>query len=191
MIIQYANEPVPAKWTDENSDLMEFLKNSTWSDFFQSLHRYALQHGRLTEKQEAAARRGMAKCMAREAERKAQVVPESNLDISPLSGYYAVPDGDTRLKILVQHGQGKWQGWIFVKDGAVYGEGNRLGVQKPGQKYSGKVTQQISEILADPIAAQIAYGKITGTCGACGRHLEDEKSIEMGIGPICATRLGV
>lgn len=38
-----------------------------------------------------------------------------------------------------------------------------------------------------------AYGKITGTCIACGLHLTDDgknKSLEVGYGPICAKRYG-
>ena len=42
--------------------------------------------------------------------------------------------------------------------------------------------------LKDPLAAQVAYGKLTGTCGYCGRVLEDEESVERGIGPICAQK---
>lgn len=34
------------------------------------------------------------------------------------------------------------------------------------------------------------HGKTTGNCACCGRELTDPKSIEMGIGPLCAERWG-
>lgn len=34
------------------------------------------------------------------------------------------------------------------------------------------------------------HGKKTGNCACCGRELTDPKSIEMGIGPLCAERWG-
>ena len=41
-------------------------------------------------------------------------------------------------------------------------------------------------ILADPKAAMVAYGKLVGKCGKCGRKLEDADSVAAGIGPVCA-----
>ncbi len=110
------------------------------------------------------------------------------LDLSGLvPGYYAVPDGDTRLKLAISQGTGaKWAGWTFVKDAAEYGQQKRYGMQRPGQRYNGDVQDALRTILADPKAAMAAYGKLTGTCGACGAHLENETSIAAGIGPICA-----
>lgn len=36
-----------------------------------------------------------------------------------------------------------------------------------------------------------AYGRASGTCGMCGRKLTTPESIELGIGPICAGRVGL
>lgn len=117
------------------------------------------------------------------------------LDLSALpSGYYAVPDGDTRLKVrisnLVLDGarNPKWNGYVFVNDGAEYGRGERYGVQAPGERYSGKIVEALEAILADPFEASKAYGTLVGRCGVCNRKLEDETSIELGIGPICRKR---
>jgi hypothetical protein len=106
------------------------------------------------------------------------------------SGLYAVPGGDTRLKVKIQRGTGRWQGWIFVTDGAVYGEQRKYGAQRPGYTYDGQIQPQLRTIAADPRAASAAYGKLTGTCGVCGRHLEDEESVARGIGPVCAEKQG-
>lgn len=70
-------------------------------------------------------------------------------------------------------------------------------------KYLGKVTpagcdsrlsDTVKEIImgaaSDPLSAAIKYGKVSGSCSCCGRELTDPKSIEAGIGPICATKFG-
>lgn len=70
-------------------------------------------------------------------------------------------------------------------------------------KYLGKVTpagcdsrlpDTVKEIIMgaaqDPLSAAIKYGKVSGSCSCCGRDLTDPRSIERGIGPICATKFG-
>jgi hypothetical protein len=70
-------------------------------------------------------------------------------------------------------------------------------------KYLGKVTMAgcdsrlsddvkaiIMAAASDPLNAAIRYGKVSGECSCCGRELTDPKSIEAGIGPICATKFG-
>jgi hypothetical protein len=70
-------------------------------------------------------------------------------------------------------------------------------------KYLGKVTRTgidsrmgddvkavIMGAATDPISAAIKYGKVSGECSCCGRELTDPRSIERGIGPICADKFG-
>lgn len=70
-------------------------------------------------------------------------------------------------------------------------------------KYLGKVTpagcdsrlsDDVKAIIMgaahDPLSAAIKYGKVSGECSCCGRELTDPRSIERGIGPICATKFG-
>jgi hypothetical protein len=176
-------------WCNDNEDVAAFLKaGAEWSDFYKSLWESAYKYGSLTDKQLAAVQRGMAKAQANKS-----AEPETGLDLSDLpSGYYAVPDGDTRLKVRVNR-PGKdsnWHGWIFVSDGAAYGHRKNYGRQGPGKKYSGQITEQLKAIMADPATASKEYGKLVGCCGVCGRKLEDEHSVEAGIGPICAQKMG-
>jgi hypothetical protein len=166
-------------------------------DFAQSLVDALGKYGSLTPGQLAA----IDKCMARDAERAAARVaqhqevtptstPDDALDLRSLpSGYYAVPDGDTRLKLRVnnvRNADSRWYGWVFVDDGAEYGHQQKYGSQKPGQPYRGKCVEQLRAILADPRAASAAYGRLVGRCGVCGRKLEDADSVAAGIGPVCA-----
>lgn len=123
--------------------------------------------------------------------------PTVGLDLSPLpmtgeTTYFAVPGGDTRLKVRIDRpADGKWAGFIFVKDGAVYGEGARYGKQAPGQRYVGDIEAELAAILADPFAALRRYAELTNHCGVCNRPLEDAESVARGIGPVCARKLGV
>jgi len=70
-------------------------------------------------------------------------------------------------------------------------------------KYLGKVTpagcdsrlsdtvkETIMAAANDPLTAAIRYGKVSGRCSCCGVLLDNPKSIERGIGPICATKFG-
>lgn len=70
-------------------------------------------------------------------------------------------------------------------------------------KYLGKVTRSgcdsrltddvkatIMSAASDPLTAAIRYGKVSGECSCCGRELTDPRSIERGIGPICAEKFG-
>jgi hypothetical protein len=165
---------------------VKFITENTWSNFYSSLLNNLGQYGSLTENQLASVRKGMAKAEAKAA----AAADREELDISSLNGYYAVPNGDTRLKVRVSHPKknSRWHGYVFVNDGAAYGSRRNYGRQAPGRGYEGDIVDALKAILADPYEAMVAYGKLTGTCGACGRLLEDEESIEAGIGPVCAKK---
>ncbi len=184
-----------AAWGDQHpAEWKWMLENRNGFEFAQAMYDSLQKWGRLTDGQMAAVQR----CVAREQERAAQraaeqaAAPAGGLDVSTLSGYYAVPGGDTRLKLRVKHpGKGsRYHGWVLVDDGAAYGMQQKYGSQAPGGTYRGKVQEQLRAILADPYAAQVAYGKLTGVCGHCGRPLEDAASVAAGIGPICAKKYG-
>jgi hypothetical protein len=115
------------------------------------------------------------------------------LDLTVLpGGCYAVPGGDTRLKLKIDVVKtGKWAGWVFVKDAAAYGQGQRYGSQKPGQRYTGKVQAELQAIIADPAGAMHAYGQITGQCCFCHLPLEKTESVTRGYGPTCADNNGL
>jgi hypothetical protein len=116
------------------------------------------------------------------------IIPDSGIDLRDLpSGRYAVPGGDTRLKLRVNHTK---YNYTYVNDAAVYGQGKKYGVQKPSEMYIGDVQDELKAIMADPKAAIAEYGFLTGKCGICNRPLEDQVSIKNGIGPICAKKIG-
>lgn len=119
--------------------------------------------------------------------------PSTGLDLSDLpSGTYGVPGFETRLKVRIRHGKDgtKWEGWTFVDDGAAYGNGTAYGRQAPGGTYKGDIADKLAAIIADPAEAARLYGELTGRCCMCARILEDEESVERGVGPICAAKSG-
>ena len=175
---------------DGLEDLVAWLAEQSWSEFAVSLASQYRTKGFLSPKQQAAGYSMMQKVQAKR-QAKEETPEVKGLDLSALpSGYYAVPGGDTRLKVRVAHGKPgtKWDGWTFVSDGAEYGSRTNYGSQRPGQNYRGQIVEQLTAIVADPKEAMTAYGKLWGVCGSCGRMLEDETSIAAGIGPICAAK---
>lgn len=127
----------------------------------------------------------------------------SGLDLNPLFDGLTTESGDDRtdiwvadptdtegrLKLHLQRPRsGKWAGYIFVKDGAEYGYGQRYGMQRPGAAYSGDVVEALTHILADPHGAAHRYAELTSRCGVCNRVLEDETSVANKIGPVCAAK---
>ncbi len=52
------------------------------------------------------------------------------------------------------------------------------------------VRNAVAITMDDPLHAAITYGRRTGNCAICGRHLDNKQSVALGIGPICAEKFG-
>lgn len=84
-------------------------------------------------------------------------------------------------------------GAIYVTEGARGGTylGKVLaGRFLPVRECTDDIKARVLEAMADPLASAVAYGKKFGRCAVCARELSDPESIERGIGPICAGRMG-
>jgi hypothetical protein len=84
---------------------------------------------------------------------------------------------------------------IFVKDGpnwedTYYGK-VRDGIWYPVNDAPPDVIETLEALATDPLAEAVAYGQRTGRCACCGRQLTKGKSIDQGIGPICAEKWGL
>lgn len=91
-------------------------------------------------------------------------------------GRYALEiDGKLRFFRVDVPGDGKWEGWRFVKEQA----GENL---FPVRKEAGAKILQL--IHADAEAGP-RYGQELGFCFVCGRELTDETSRALGVGPVC------
>lgn len=100
------------------------------------------------------------------------------------AGRYALTasDGTVVLYKVDRPGEGKFAGWTFVSRVRDNGYETRL-----SKRQAAPVLEEISR---DPMDALVAYGRRTGECGVCGRKLSDPDSVEAGIGPICAAKVG-
>jgi hypothetical protein len=49
-----------------------------------------------------------------------------------------------------------------------------------------QVTDLLKRFAADPVKVASEHGKLTGNCCFCHRTLEDERSTNVGYGPVCA-----
>lgn len=108
------------------------------------------------------------------------------------------PNGDIRLTVN-QGGQNVGQISVTSRgsfeDRDYWGRIDKAGVFHPHHKTAEHRVKNITEALQlfakDPRAAAEAYGKATGACCFCGRHLTDERSVTAGYGPVCAEKWGL
>lgn len=197
-----SHNPAPVQtWDDKHQDCIAKINvmASRGSNFGKSVQGYYTRNGFMSVGHVVAIRKIIADDNARATVRTVQpaqtvavTVPTDAIDLRNLpDGRYAVPNGDTRLKVLINRSdKPEWEGFIFVSDAAAYGQRQKYGMQAAGRMYRGKIEEQLRAILADPKAATVAYGRLTNHCGCCGRPLEDAESVTRGIGPVCAEKNG-
>lgn len=90
-------------------------------------------------------------------------------------------------------------GQINATDGGPYGNNkwygriNPKGEWKPGRDFPelGEVAKLLRALGKNPEEVASKYGKMTGYCCFCHRKLEDEKSVAVGYGPVCAVKWGL
>ncbi len=107
------------------------------------------------------------------------------------AGRYAVKDNDDNWSFykVDRPDKGRWEGYTFVKRLVASGG---FGDDLSEQRLTFEVTRTILAKIVDAgiETAMTAYGRELGVCGHCGRALTDEVSIERGIGPVCASKMG-
>jgi len=106
---------------------------------------------------------------------------------------YAVENASGELTFIqidnLQGEQGKWGGWIFVRQ-QLSDWTERRGSQRPGSLYKGVWASLLEKVLAAPREAMQRYGDELGICARCGRTLTNAISRDYGIGPDCREALG-
>lgn len=101
-------------------------------------------------------------------------------------GHYAVPSLSGKQDLdffqVNRPKEGKWAGYVFVK--RVIGGRPSVPVRKAEK------ARALAAIAAAGIeAAAVKYGQEIGRCYRCNRHLTDETSRRLGIGPDCRSRV--
>jgi hypothetical protein len=106
-------------------------------------------------------------------------------------------DGQT-LKLGVCGPQSRHAGKIRVTDDGAYPDNRyfgeidpQTGVLRPGRDLTDGVRQTLRRLSTDPAGFASEYGRLSGRCCFCDRHLEDERSTAQGYGPVCAERYGL
>lgn len=114
----------------------------------------------------------------------------------PKLNFTAIPDvGNVTLSLCGS--QSKYTGEINVTDGGRYGEGKWYGrINKEGGFVRGKAaTDELVEFLKDfgsePERIAAENGKASGRCCFCSKALTDERSTDVGYGPVCAKKWGL
>lgn len=187
-----ANREV-AKWVEENT-----VKNS----FAASLNNYLWSRGSLTPNQVAAVRnlieedakyKEAADALAAAAP---AVEPGQPLmvafDNAKASGLRRIRMrlGEFVFKLAPEGGANPGAICVASRTGDTYlgkiMDGKLIGASS----LSKEVEAEILRVIANPKEEATAYGFRTGECSICGIKLTNPESIERGIGPICAERVG-
>lgn len=162
-------------------------------DFASSLLNGFAKYRAFTDRQRPYVKKLIAEASAPVEEQRKSAAMDLDLSRVP-AGRYAV---ETRRIQIDKPDAGKWEGWVFVKDGSEYGAGRRIATGRPN--WNGQVEinastrmtadrRDLETIIANPLEASKQYGRITSTCGVCGRTLENPESVAFGVGPICAEK---
>lgn len=91
----------------------------------------------------------------------------------------------------------KYAGQIMITDGLPFGQNRFFGrIDVNGAFYASRhVTDQVRDLVMsfadDPAGTAGRYGRLTGGCSFCNHGLKDERSTQVGYGPICAKRFGL
>lgn len=180
-----------------NAELASFIENAaSWSPFALSLHNWMSGGRPLSPKQEAAALSMMAKAKGRADAEKAKVA----VDLSPIATMFEAAKGNGYKRptyraegVIISRAPdtGRNAGALYVKS---FETGSYLGKIADGEFTPTRegVEEQAPEavlmIARDPRGAAIRFGRKTGNCSCCGRELTNRESVELGIGPICASK---
>lgn len=203
--VQQAADNVKA-FAEAKPELFEYLNEVvSWNSFAVSLLQDIGKYGHLTEGQERAAYKMMAKHVDREeAKLKAKAEAEKNaviVDLTKINEMFTTATGNglkrpklrvDKLEIYPAPMNGKNAGYLYVKsDGNYSGKISVEGKFLKSRDCADGVEDTLITVANDPKGSLTNHGRITGQCSCCGRELTNQTSIDMGIGPICAAKYGL
>ena len=192
-----------AAFTAANPEVAAWMDGNASFEFAVSLKAAVLRYGDLTDRQLASAQKCVEGQKTRDADRAAAAVARADaapaVDVGAIEAAIAtaVARGVKRpalrvagLRFSLAPVTGKNAGAVYVKEDGIY-----LGKVAGGKLFASRdcsaaQAAAIVEVAADPKGAAIAHGRLTGQCSICSRELTDPKSIDLGIGPICASNMG-
>lgn len=187
-------------FAEEHPDVAAWIVRSGDSGygFAMSMRDVVQRYGHLTERQLTACQNGLAREQEREAQRakERQEQTATGVDVSRVRAMItkaqaaglkriAVTIGDFRFSPAPEHGANT--GAIYVKIAGEYA-GKIVGNDFIGRNTTEAQRNELLRVAADPMAAAKEHGIRTGRCSCCGATLTNAESIELGIGPICASK---
>ena len=101
-------------------------------------------------------------------------------------------EGCRKVVLSVAGQKSKNPGTINITDGGPYGSNTWYGRIKtdgtfqPSKYCTDEIVELLVHISDDPAGAAAAHGHKTGSCCFCTRELTDERSTDVGYGPVCA-----
>lgn len=190
-------------FNEANPGIIEGLQaNANWSSFAADLAASFDKWGSLSDKQLAAAQRMLIKIeesrAKRQAERKAEAAPVDMVkiveafEVAKSNGLKKPSYRFNGVTLSLAPANGRNAGAIYVKTHGDYAGKIVDGKFQPVRFYADdtKLVETLQEIASDPRGKAIDYGRETGNCCVCDRLLTDPKSIDAGIGPVCASKWG-
>jgi hypothetical protein len=91
----------------------------------------------------------------------------------------------------------KYAGQILITDGGPFGANKFFGrIDANGDFYATRTADQdvqglVTEFADSPAETAGKYGRLTGGCSFCNHKLDDNRSLQVGYGPVCAKRFGL
>lgn len=174
--------------------IFELNGMTEWNSFANSLVNQYRSKGDLSEKQWDAAER-MIRKVAATAQRKASM--KRDVDVSRIKDLLESAKVKrpvfraSELAFSLAPANGKNAGAVYVKRGPDYQGKIMAGSFIPSSACAPATADAVVAVAQDPRGEAVKHGKTTGQCSCCGRQLTDPVSIEMGIGPICASNWGL
>lgn len=179
----------------ECDEIIEGLKPMVeWNNFAYSLLNQYHRKGDLSERQWDAAERMIQKVKqtAKHKQDMTRSVDVSRIKELLLNAKVKRPVfRAAALSFSLAPAHGKNAGAVYVKRGPDY-QGKIVGSMfVPAGSCANDTPDNVVAVASDPRGEAVKHGKVTGQCSCCGRQLTDPVSIDMGIGPICASKWGL
>lgn len=203
--IAKTNEELLYEFESDNSDLAQWWNNTDY-EFALSLKKSFLKNGKLSDKQLIAAK----KCLQKSKSNKDKIDTEQNdqIDNVGLSGiselisamWRARRNGvkEPKMRLFAEHTSfnvvfdndenSKYKNSLKIVSDEGKLLGRILGKTFYKSNYtSDEIANQINDTCSNANKSAISYGRKTGSCSCCGRPLNNEESVRIGIGPVCRT----
>ena len=192
---------------EDNKKIMSSLREiMSWNSFAKSLVDQVCNKGSLSDKQLFAASAMLTKLEKKKDDKKSNMF---SLDVSKILAVLDKESAPTRTykgkEVYKKYPKIRVGDFAFSKAKPNSANPGSLYIKQLGE-YIGKVTggyylpvgsvskdtvAEIQEICKNPMEVAVAYGRRTGSCAVCARELTVKESIDRGIGPICADKLGL